>query len=1047
MEDSDSWRLTGRIQHELGRGDPFAAAVRATRMPMVITDPHQDDNPIIFANDAFLRLTGYARGEVLGRNCRFLQGEGTDPRSVRAVQEAIAEKRDIAIELLNYRKDGSTFHNALYLSPVLNEAGEIQFYFASQMDVSEQVVARTELHRNETELRLIVEGASDYAVIATDPERRVTNWSAGAERAFGWTAEEMIGESADVIFLPQDRQAGQPEKEARDAVARGYANDERWHQRKDGGQVFMNGAMHPLPLDANGQPQGFLKIARDETERRQAHEARREIEERYRIAAQATNDAIWDWRIADGQVIWNEALGDLFGHRLGETSADWWLAQIHPEDRARIDRDIHAVIGTNGKAWSAEYRFRRADGSYAFVYDRGQVLRDADGQPVRMIGAMLDLTERKAAEAELVRTNTLLKGVMEAVPGVVYAKDELGRITSANRGTAELIGKPLAEIIGHTDDQYLADKDQAAAVMANDRRIMASGRTEVIEEIVNGADGTPLVWLSTKAPLRDSDGNVVGLIGASIDITQRKDAERRLKELNDTLETQVAERTAERDRMWESSADLMVVVDFDGFIRRINPAWTARLGLTAGEVVNRHLREVVVGEDMADSLSALMETIEGRPAVVENRLRHKDGSERWFAWSAAPGNGVAYATGRDITAEKEAAAELEQAQEALRQAQKMEAVGQLTGGLAHDFNNLLAGISGSLELMATRMAQGRVDEIERYLIAAQGAAKRAAALTHRLLAFSRRQTLDPKPTNIGALVAGMEDMVRRTVGPAISVESVAGGGVWSVLVDPNQLENALLNLCINARDAMPEGGKITIETSNRWLDERAAKALDLPAGQFVSLCVSDNGAGMSPDVVSKAFDPFFTTKPIGMGTGLGLSMIYGFARQSGGQVRIYSEAGKGTMVCIYLPRHHGESDGAPQSDAALPGPATLSGGGTVLVIDDEPLVRMLVVDALGDLGYDAVEAEDGPTGLKVLRSEQAIDLLITDVGLPNGMNGRQVADAARELRPGLKVLFITGFAENAVLNHGHLDHGMQVLTKPFAVSDLGERITAMMEQR
>ncbi|WP_188910807.1 hybrid sensor histidine kinase/response regulator [Aureimonas endophytica] len=387
-------------------------------------------------------------------------------------------------------------------------------------------------------------------------------------------------------------------------------------------------------------------------------------------------------------------------------------------------------------------------------------------------------------------------------------------------------------------------------------------------------------------------------------------------------------------------------------------------------------------------------------------------------------------------------AELMLAEEALRQSQKMEAVGQLTGGLAHDFNNLLAGISGSLDMIQARLRQGRIGELDRYVIAAQGAAKRAAALTHRLLAFSRRQTLDPKPTDVNRLVADMEDLIRRTVGPGITLETVAKGGLWSTLVDPNQLENALLNLCINARDAMPDGGRITIETGNRWLDDRAGRERDLPPGQYVAMCVSDTGTGMTPDVIEKAFDPFFTTKPIGLGTGLGLSMIYGFARQSGGQVRIYSEVGQGSMICLYLPRHHGD---APVEMVAEPAPPRLSSRGrTVLVVDDEPLVRMLVVDAVEDLGLTAIEAGDGPEALKVLRSPVPIDLLITDVGLPNGMNGRQVADAARELRGGLKIMFVTGYAENAVLSHGHLDPGMQVVTKPFDMTILSGRIQAMI---
>ncbi|EQB13053.1 sensor histidine kinase [Sphingobium lactosutens DS20] len=391
----------------------------------------------------------------------------------------------------------------------------------------------------------------------------------------------------------------------------------------------------------------------------------------------------------------------------------------------------------------------------------------------------------------------------------------------------------------------------------------------------------------------------------------------------------------------------------------------------------------------------------------------------------------------------EALAEREEVELALRQAQKMEAVGQLTGGLAHDFNNLLAGITGAFEMISVRLAQGRVGDVEKYLAAGQGAARRAAALTHRLLAFSRRQTLSPKPIVVNRMLGDLSELVRRTVGPQIEVQTIAAGSLWPAMVDVNQLENALLNLCINARDAMPDGGKITIETANRWLDDRTAREHNLTAGQYVTVCVSDTGTGIDKALLDRVFDPFFTTKPIGQGTGLGLSMVYGFARQSNGHVRIYSEVGQGTMVCIYLPRHLGDEE----AEVVLPMdmPATVDAGETVLIIDDEPSVRMLVSDALTELGFCCLEAGDGSAGLRVLESETRIDLLVTDVGLPGGLNGRQVADAARRLRGDLRILFITGYAENAVLNHGHIEPGMEVLTKPFAVDDLRRRVATLLQ--
>jgi PAS domain S-box-containing protein len=532
---------------------------------------------------------------------------------------------------------------------------------------------------------------------------------------------------------------------------------------------------------------------------------------------------------------------------------------------------------------------------------------------------------------------------------------------------------------------------------------------------------------------------------AQREIEERRRAEEALRRLNETLEAEVEERTRERDQIWQLSTDLMDVCRSDGTLIAVNPAWTTILGWSEEELLASNFLGLIHPDDVGSTLAELARLDEGVQTFrFENRFRAKDGNYRLISWTAVPKEGLFYAIGRDNTAERAAAETLRETEEALRQSQKMEAVGQLTGGIAHDFNNLLTGVLGSLDMLRTRVAQGRLDTIDRYVTAAMTSANRAAALTHRLLAFARRQPLDPRPVQANALVASLEDLFRRTVGETVTLEVVLAGGLWPTLCDPNQLESALLNLVINARDAMPEGGKLTIETCNAHLDDAyVAAQRDVKPGQYVCICVTDTGTGMPQDVIERAFDPFFTTKPIGQGTGLGLSMVYGFARQSEGHAKIYSEVGQGTTIKIYLPRYRGETEAEIEAATLADAPRAESGE-TVLVVEDEPVVRSLILEVLEDLGYRTLEAADGPEGLKILQSKRRIDLLITDVGLP-GLNGRQVADAARESRPDLKVLFMTGYAENATLAAGFLDTGMQMITKPFAVDALAQKIRSIIK--
>ena len=950
--------------------DPFAAAVRATRMPMVISNPRLPDNPIVFVNDAFCRLAGYPREEIVGRNCRFLQGPDTDRQTVALIRAAVEKREPVRLDILNYRKSGQTFWNRLLMAPVRDAAGELAYFFASQVDVTIE--------------REKVEGLESHNAA-------------------------LMAEVSDRLHIEEE-------------------NTSRLH-----------------------------------------------------FAAEAGRLGIWEQDLRTGELTASGTTKENFGRdRTQPFTSEELEACIHPDDRVRRDLARAQSIEA-GEDYDVEFRVLTGDGSLRWVNMRARVTRDETGLALRMAGVSLDVTERKLADerrSAMVELGDAIRDIDDPDDLAQAAAEILGRMFGVSRagyGTVDLAAETvtiardwnapgiesLAGVLHFRDyGTYIEDLQRGELVAFADARLdpRTADRAPALEAIsaravlnlpVTGTSGLVALLYLNHAEVRVWTPDEIALVREVAERTrvaiERRRAEIALRELTLSLERQVIERTADRNRLWELTTDLIVVIDGDTTISTVNPAWTAMLGWRERDLVGRRIAGLVHPEDLAHTAEGLASL--GRAIALRNfegRYRHRDGSYRWISWTAVPDGGTIVAIGRDVTAEKEKAAALRAAEEHLRQSQKMEAVGQLTGGLAHDFNNLLAGISGSLEMLATRVHQGRTGELERYVVAAQGAAKRAAALTHRLLAFSRRQTLDPRPTDVNRLIQDMADLVRRTVGPGIALEVVGTAGLWTALVDPNQLENALLNLAINARDAMPDGGRLTVETGNRWIDERGGRERDLAPGQYLSICVSDTGTGMPPDVIARAFDPFFTTKPLGQGTGLGLSMIYGFARQSGGQVRIYSEIGLGTMVCIYLPRHYGGED-RPDTAVGHDGEAPRAvEGETVLVVDDEPTVRMLVADVLSDLGYAAIEAEDGPSGLRALQSDARVDLLVTDVGLPGGMNGRQVADAARALRPDIKVLFITGYAENAVVGNGHLDPGMEVLTKPFAIDDLAARIRRLI---
>ena len=659
-----------------------------------------------------------------------------------------------------------------------------------------------------------------------------------------------------------------------------------------------------------------------------------------------------------------------------------------------------------------------------------------------------DALERTRAEQALQRSEARLRAMFETLPvGIVFAEMPSGQVTEGNARVEQILGHSVLNAPENQGyGEWIAFGEDGRQVPIEEHPLYLAITTgEVSTRVFNHQRGDGArVWISVVgAPVRDGEGRITGGLITIVDIDREKRAEEALRQLNATLEQQVEQRTRERDRVWQNSHDLLVVMGVDGTIRDVNPSWTTLLGWSTDALTGRRFETHIYPADVPGTAVAL-QSLRSRPlsTPIENRFRAVDGSTRWFSWTATLEDDAIYANGRDVTAEKGQAEALRQAEEQLRQSQKMEAVGQLTGGIAHDFNNLLTGITGALDLLSKRISQGRLENTGRYIDMAMNSANRAASLTHRLLAFSRRQPLEARPVDANKLVTSMDELLRRTLGEKITLDINVEPAVWLTLCDPHQLENALLNLVINARDAMPDGGRLTIATTNTLLDTaQIGPEAGIKPGRYVQLSVSDTGTGMSADVIARAFDPFFTTKPIGQGTGLGLSMIYGFARQSEGTVKIVSKVGAGTTVALYLPRFRGELVDTGEGRIE---PPRAQAGETVLIVEDDPTVRELVLEVLRDLGYQALEAHDGPSGLVVLESERHIDLLVTDVGLP-GLNGRQLADRARQIRPDLKILFITGYAENATFGNGVLDAGMQMITKPFVVEVFATKIKEIIE--
>lgn len=747
----------------------------------------------------------------------------------------------------------------------------------------------------------------------------------------------------------------------------------------------------------------------------------------------------WEWDIAQKRFYADAKFAVITGQdalSLAEgVSTDHFFVSIHPDDVKRVKLAVAGILA-GSEVFSKEYRLLRSDGGYRWVHARGRAILDDGDEPIKFVGVLVDITEQKRINEQLrIAQSAGGIGTFEHIVGyaTINVSDQFCRLFGLHP-TKVLPVRTLNDLI-HAEDEPVIDLTDPDGFQ-NERNI---------EFRVRRADDGEERWLSRRGEyVDDIESSGRRYMGVVFDITEAKQTQESLRQANQALADIARESLRERNRVWKNSRDLLVVIGTDGIFRDVSPAWLEILGHDPDEVIGKHVLDLVWHEDRTRARPHLTRAIQNTHAELELSLAHIDGSPRIVSWMTSREDNLVYAYGRDVTVERQQKEVLEHTEDQLRQAQKMEAVGQLTGGIAHDFNNMLTGVTGALSIIKRRIAAKRFDDLDGFIDAATSSAHRAAALTHRLLAFSRRQSLDRRAIDVQQLIGSMEDLFRRTLGEQVELSTNIAPETWKAVTDANQLESAILNLVINARDAMPNGGKLTIETSNVVLSEAdLARGETLKPGSYVVMAVSDTGIGMSQATIEKAFDPFFTTKPIGQGTGLGLSMIYGFAQQSGGHARIYSQVGLGTTIKLYLPGSHDEVAPAARTSADPHFVPPRGDGETVLVVEDDDSVRMLVVDVLQELGYRVVEAVDGNGALPMIEGKGRIDMLISDVGLP-GLNGRQLAEIAMAARPSLKVLFITGYAATAASRADFLAPGMEMITKPFSIDGLAQKVREIL---
>jgi PAS domain S-box-containing protein len=912
-------------------------------------------------------------------------------------------------------------------------------------DVTAHRRAAEALRQSEQRFRDFTEAASDFQW-ETDAAFRIASVSQSYERLAARPFSDIIGRTLWEVAGVDDPDEYEPWATLVKLMrAHAPVREFAYAIIDDHGRKFYRRLNGRPVLDMDSRFIGYRFATRDETAeveaRHRAAAALRDYQAHLDIAMEAAKAAYWERDLVTGE----HSLGPSYFAMLGYAEADsprdraGWLGLLHPEDAKRLAAQ-QTLLPNDASVHETEFRIRAADGSWRWLLSKFRAVAfDRLGRPTRLLGISTDITMRKEDELALRLAHQRAQLYLDVAGVILVVLDADHTVALVNRKGCEILGVSEAEAIGRNwFDAFAPEAEREeqratyAAFLAGDR-----GPAQDIEMAVRTSGGEVRLVTWHDILLRDEDGRVIGALSSGEDITEQRAAERKRDELRALLEA-----TA------QASPDGVLVTDSKGrylfWNNRFAEMWKLdagylRLRQSGAEMTPELLKPVVEQlEAPGEFIAKNRDMYSGRlPTLLLDEIALKDG--RLLVRHAArvtagqlPFAAVAWVY-RDATDERKREAEL-------AQAQRLSAVGQLSGGVAHELNNLLAVIGGNLELIDEYARAGRaVDELTG---PALSAVTEGAELTQSLLAFSRQQPLAPRLTDLNQLITGTVKTLQRMLGAPIKLRFLPADTLWQTVVDPGQLQTALLHLATNARDAMPAGGSLLIETENKVLEETyAANFPDLEPGEYAMIAVSDDGLGMPPEVARRAFEPFFTTKDIGKGTGLGLSMVFGFMKQSRGHVAIYSEDGHGTTVRLYLPRAASDAELERPAPAV---PASEADSERILLVEDEPAVAAVARRVLESLGYRVVEARNGPEAMAIVRSTLSIDLLFTDVMLPEGMNGAEIAEAARDLRPGLKVLFASGYTKEALIHQGRLDAGVALLQKPYRRKELAQTLRDML---